>query len=273
MMIHRRIASVASVLLLCIASLSAQWATCYQSLSSSKVLDTASYEVLYQVQMRWGRRIVTDTISLLIGRQYTQTYNPRLKRMKRQKDSLFRAGHDVAPSVNFLTFPEDTYCSLKTGQITAVYRSFEPGPPLRYEEPAPKFGWVTSATDSTVLTYPCTAAQMSFRRRDYRALFTMSIPLSVGPWKFGGLPGLILKIEDAKQDYIFTAIAIRSVNEGIHLWDWKYQENSRKDIRKYVERMHKKPKTYMRIVTNGMVMFRDGDADTVSFPYNPIELE
>ena len=29
----------------------------------------------------------------------------------------------------------------------------------------------------------------------------------------------------------------------------------------------------MRIVTNGMVMFRDGDEDNVSFPYNPIELE
>ena len=114
---------------------------------------------------------------------------------------------------------------------------------------------------------------MSFRGRDYRALFTMNIPLSVGPWKFGGLPGLILKVEDAKQDYIFRAIGIRSVKEGIHLWDWKYQENNRKDIRKYVERMHKKPKTYRRRVTNGMVMFRDGDEDNVSFPYNPIELE
>lgn len=268
----KRIAIVMSVLLLCIGNLSAQWATCYQPLSASKVLDTASYEVLYQVQMCWGKRIITDTVSLLIGKKYTQTYNPRLKRMRIQTDSLFNLDQD-APSVYFLTFPEDTYCNLETGQITAVYRSFEPGPPLKYKEPTPKFNWVTSTRDSTILTYPCTEAQMSFRGRDYRALFTMNIPLSVGPWKFGGLPGLILKIEDTKQDYIFRAIGIRSVKEGIHLWDWKYQENTRKDIRKYVERMHKKPKTYMRIVTNGMVMFRDGDEDNVSFPYNPIELE
>ena len=217
----KRIAIVMSVLLLCIGKLSAQWATCYQPLSASKVLDTASYEVLYQVQMRWGKRIITDTVSLLIGKKYTQTYNPRLKRMRLQTDSLFNLDQD-APSVYFLTFPEDTYYNLETGQITAVYRSFEPGPPLKYKEPTPKFNWVTSARDSTVLSYPCSEAQMSFRGRDYRALFTMNI---------------------------------------------------RKDIRKYVERMHKKPKTYMRIVTNGMVMFRDGDEDNVSFPYNPIELE
>ena len=95
----KRIAIVMSVLLLCIGKLSAQWATCYQPLSASKVLDTASYEVLYQVQMRWGKRIITDTISLLIGKKYTQTYNPRLKRMRLQKDSLFNLNQD-APSVS-----------------------------------------------------------------------------------------------------------------------------------------------------------------------------
>ena len=83
--------------------------------------------------------------------------------MRLQTDSLFNLDQD-APSVYFLTFPEDTYYNLETGQITAVYRSFEPGPPLKYKEPTPKFNWVTSARDSTVLSYPCSEAQMSFLR-------------------------------------------------------------------------------------------------------------
>ena len=110
----KRIVIVMSFLLLCIGNLSAQWATCYQPLSASKVLDTASYEVLYQVQMRWGKRIITDTVSLLIGKKYTQTYNPRLKRMRLQTDSLFNLDQD-APSVYFLTFPEDTLLQLGDG--------------------------------------------------------------------------------------------------------------------------------------------------------------
>ena len=55
----------------------------------------------------------------------------------------------------------------------------------------------------TVLGYPCTAARTRFRGRTYKAWFTPEIPVSDGPWKFGGLPGLILEVEEP--EYHFTA--------------------------------------------------------------------
>lgn len=46
-----------------------------------------------------------------------------------------------------------------------------------------------------VAGYECHMATAKFRGREWHAWFTFDIPLSVGPWKLAGLPGLILKAE------------------------------------------------------------------------------
>ncbi len=44
--------------------------------------------------------------------------------------------------------------------------------------------------------YLCNKANVDFRGRSYIAWYTTEIPVSYGPWKFAGLPGLILEIYD-----------------------------------------------------------------------------
>lgn len=46
-------------------------------------------------------------------------------------------------------------------------------------------------------------AETVFGGRVWTAWFTKSIPVSDGPYKFSGLPGLIVKLEDSKGDYRF----------------------------------------------------------------------
>lgn len=38
--------------------------------------------------------------------------------------------------------------------------------------------------------------------------YTLDLPYNDGPWKLSGLPGLIMKADDTKGDYSFTAISI-----------------------------------------------------------------
>lgn len=45
-----------------------------------------------------------------------------------------------------------------------------------------------------VLGYNCHKAKTFFRGREYEVLYTNEIPIDNGPWKFGGLPGMILKV-------------------------------------------------------------------------------
>lgn len=50
--------------------------------------------------------------------------------------------------------------------------------------------------------YECKKATTFFRGRNYTAWYTEQVPLSIGPWKFHGLPGLIVQISDT-ENYVF----------------------------------------------------------------------
>ena len=51
-------------------------------------------------------------------------------------------------------------------------------------------------------------AEGTFRGRTYVAWYTPDIPIRIGPWKFHGLPGLILEIKDISNQFQWTATEI-----------------------------------------------------------------
>ncbi|MCI4666846.1 MAG: GLPGLI family protein [Bacteroidia bacterium] len=57
--------------------------------------------------------------------------------------------------------------------------------------------------------FTCHKAETSFRGRTYTAWYTKDIPVPYGPWKFNGLPGLILEVEDAKSEVSFAYKSIK----------------------------------------------------------------
>lgn len=67
------------------------------------------------------------------------------------------------------------------------------------------FDWKIESDTLSVLGLKCRKASLSFRGRNYEAFFTDEIKISEGPWKFNGLPGLILKIKSLDGIYSFEA--------------------------------------------------------------------
>lgn len=72
-----------------------------------------------------------------------------------------------------------------------------------YKEPTPDFQWSLKQDTCSILGYPCQKAVCQYGGRVWTAWFTTHIPISDGPYKFSGLPGLILKISDEDQFFIF----------------------------------------------------------------------
>ncbi|MDX1902686.1 MAG: GLPGLI family protein [Thermonemataceae bacterium] len=54
--------------------------------------------------------------------------------------------------------------------------------------------WILGKEKKQILGFECSSAVTTFRGRTYTAYYTTQIPISNGPWKFGGLPGLILEV-------------------------------------------------------------------------------
>lgn len=61
--------------------------------------------------------------------------------------------------------------------------------------------------------FTCEKAIGHFRGRDYEAWFTSDIPITSGPFKFGGLPGLILEVysTDQRVQFLFNSISMNTL--------------------------------------------------------------
>ncbi len=65
-------------------------------------------------------------------------------------------------------------------------------------------------------------ATTNFRGRTYIAWYNPAIPVSVGPWKFSGLPGLIVEISDTTNKFHWAVKTIKypyDLNENISIPD------------------------------------------------------
>lgn len=74
--------------------------------------------------------------------------------------------------------------------------------------------WELTEDTDTIFNYTCYEAITHFRGRTYHAWFTLDIPISEGPWKFFGLPGLILRVEDEESLFSFTAIGLENTDQS-----------------------------------------------------------
>lgn len=63
--------------------------------------------------------------------------------------------------------------------------------------------WNIQRDTKVINNYKCQKAIGNYAGRDYEAWFTNEIPIPDGPYKFNGLPGLIIKIYDKKEHYVF----------------------------------------------------------------------
>ena len=88
-----------------------------------------------------------------------------------------------------------------------------PGPETahyRYTEPWPSMQWTLGTEKQTVCGYQCQKATCHWRGRNFVAWFTSQIPLKSGPGKFGGLPGLIMKVYDTRHVYTWEAVSVEN---------------------------------------------------------------
>lgn len=78
-----------------------------------------------------------------------------------------------------------------------------------YIEEASKISWNLTDESDSICGYLCEKAIGEYGGRSWSVWYTSQIPAMYGPWKLCGVPGLVLKAEDADGIFVFEAISFR----------------------------------------------------------------
>ncbi|MBA5630066.1 GLPGLI family protein [Moheibacter lacus] len=72
----------------------------------------------------------------------------------------------------------------------------------------PKLNWefINHHEEIEILGYKCKEARLKFRGSEFKAYYTTEIPTTFGPWKFHGLPGLILRVSSVDNPKIYWEV-------------------------------------------------------------------
>lgn len=76
-----------------------------------------------------------------------------------------------------------------------------------------KINWKISSEKQKIGNWNAQKAEADFGGRHWFAWFTTEIPIQDGPYKFHGLPGLIVKLEDDTKSHSFTLQAVKKIDK------------------------------------------------------------
>ena len=210
--------TIVSILLL--ASLAVQAA------AREPMIDRAHMKCLYRYVYTFDtlkNELRDDLLILQIGKEVSKCYSYytfQCDSLRRTPDGakvwseLFRRAiekdgiYGDFPHVRMSTY---VYKNYPTGQMTITDRISSQG--YRYVDSLHAQTWTMGDSTREVLGYTCQQATADFRGRRWTAWFATDIPVSDGPWKLGGLPGLILEAYDEGQQHIFTAVGLERVKD------------------------------------------------------------
>lgn len=79
------------------------------------------------------------------------------------------------------------------------------------EQPVSVFNWSFSNDTTSIGGILCQKATANFKGRNWTVWFAPDLPFNTGPWKFNGLPGLVLQAYDDKKEVQFLLTSIEKV--------------------------------------------------------------
>ncbi len=185
--------------------------TVYPKVELGQAGIVVSYEQTFQEDSLNPRKR-KELMTLMVGEQTSSFYSEA-------KAAFIRAVQHLSTVAEFQAFVNDPATAMRggafryeifknhpEGKITTI--DHFPSDHYLYTENLKLFNWsITGVTDS-ISGYMVHEATTRFGGRDWVAWFAPEIPYNDGPYKFNGLPGLILRIHDSRNHYLFEMVSI-----------------------------------------------------------------
>ena len=146
----------------------------------------------------------------------------------------------------------------------------------QYEDSMNCMNWTTGDSAKTILGYTVQDATCNFRGHKWHAWFTPDIPIMDGPWKFHGLPGLIMEVTDEKRYHVFKIVGIRKVTNmtivfsKTYVGTEKFEKIDRRKFLKLERKYLEDSAGYVKLETG---IDLDQNATIQKLKYKPLETE
>lgn len=258
-----------------------------------KVYDFATLSVYYdytQSVYPGGRDKQYGETVLLIGQQYWGFMDWNSYQSDSLQDAYAARGLPSSDLIKTLTrarkengdrasYLYPMVANRSDGICTVQMRATSFSSSYQYEEPLPEMSWQLTSDTCKIKDLVCAKATCRFGGRTWTAWYTQQYDIPFGPYLFGGLPGLIVSLEDSIGDYAFKLSGLEVTPNGrpIYLRNKKNLvitttrekamqgvKNECGDVSKSL--MARSPSTARQ--HNGALLNMKK-----SVPYNPIELE
>ena len=254
-----------------------------RNISKFKIVDESNLRITYSLVFKYSvqsKEYHKDTRIVQVGDKIIKDFSAIVYRTDSISTDAEKKGAAGIPSLQDIVYPYEIFNSYEKDKSLVIYRTFISGPILRYFEEQPVFKWELIDGSQIILGYKCQPAKTRFAGREYTAWFTMDLPINAGPYKFNGLPGLILKVEESNGFFIWTATGISKIKEPVVEYEIKegYQKCTRKQADDIIKKMFEKPYTFIGNYSKGIVIMREDGSFTrgtseneIAIPYEPLE--
>lgn len=194
-----------------------------------QVLDSFNLSVTYSIAWKEDtnnlERIRSKKMILMVGKEVSKFmsknfYEYKIIGREAERAGLLQEFFDKNERQNYRTrFSYQILKNYPKGSYT-YYNKVLPDF-LQYTEPFQVFQWELLDETDSIGNYPVQKAHCTYGGREWVAWYTSSVPINDGPYKFRGLPGLIIKIYDENEHYVFELDAIERHNK---YFDIEYED-------------------------------------------------
>lgn len=246
-------------------------------------LDSVLVRVMYSFTQRNSEDISkfkVDTMALDIGLKWSKYYDPTINRkdsiraskmqniksisvLKDKPDALIN--HIEANRLNETIIKSDegiSYVIYKNRPENKIYTldKNSSGVSVLLPEDLLLQNWTFNMDTCQVLGYMCQKADILFRGREYEIFFAQEIPLNDGPFKFYGLPGLIMKIKSKDGLFRFEAIGLQKINDEIINFEIDRHLEISQSLKQYQDFLKSKSNdAFVGFINNGNVVLYKSD--------------
>ncbi len=242
-------------------------------------IDTAEFIVTYTARFKIDSLnlddIKTNEMWLFLGKNMSHFVDKSLyidlqemAKHKTREDVLAWAAKRGTPKFNFFY---NVYKNYIKEEIIYTEKSLDAY--FKYEENLDVFNWHLTQDTATICGYHTQKAICDYGGRSWIAWFSPEIPFNDGPYKFNGLPGLIVKIYDTRLHYCFELKYLeKAQNEFITMRNYHYLNTTKKNFFKAIQNFREDIISRIQAV-GGSNHAQQVVAKNVAKRNNPIELK